>query len=127
MISGKVRMGMYQQQLMDHYKFPRNKGTISHADFNIAKATISGTTLTYDSTITCGDTEGYFDSLTADDTYIYSMDVASPYFRKWNMSGVLQATSSGVLLSNDGIININNTICYLDDEDGQYIIMKLPL
>jgi nitrogen fixation NifU-like protein len=32
-ITGKVRMGMYQQQLMDHYKFPRNRGMLSGAHF----------------------------------------------------------------------------------------------
>ena len=27
-------MNLYQEQLMDHYKHPRHRGTLEHADFN---------------------------------------------------------------------------------------------
>ena len=77
-------------------------------DYSIAKFTVSGTVFTYDSTITCGSTSGLFDRFLVNSTGdIYAVNTTGNLtdINKYNSSGTLQTTASGISISTDRFLN----------------------
>lgn len=95
-------------------------------DYALAKYSISGTTLTYVSTTTCGSTSGRFSKFHVRATNGDIIAHTSQVLRRYDSSGVLQATSPTYNYVNnvEGLIYMNDYFLYMWFSNGVTPVMK---
>lgn len=87
------------------YFYFTHKAGNSANNYVISKYSLSGTTLTYVSDITCGATAAFANGFSADTSgNIYGVHTDKT-IRKFNSSGTLQRTNTGMNGNNDGLYN----------------------